>query len=142
MKLNQAVAALLLRLLLGFIFLMQGYGKVFSWGVENVYQNFFYNSYKDLLPDFIIYSTAYYTSYVELIGGLLLIIGLKRDYTLYALGSVLVIVTFGHGLKEPIWDLSHVMYRAILLIPLLILPSTWDKFSLDFVLNKFKNNSL
>lgn len=139
MKLNQAVATLLLRLLLGFIFLMQGYGKVFSWGVENVYQNFFYNSYKDLLPDFIIYSTAYYTSYVELIGGLLLIIGLKRDYALYALGSVLVIVTFGHGLKEPIWDLSHVIYRAILLITLLILPATWDKLSLDFILNKFKN---
>lgn len=139
MKLNKAVAALLLRLLLGFIFLMQGYGKVFSWGVENVYQNFFYNSYKDLLPDFIIYSTAYYTSYIELIGGLLLIIGLKRDYALYALGSVLVIVTFGHGLKEPIWDLSHVMYRAILLITLLILPATWDKLSLDFILNKFEN---
>ena len=116
---------------------MQGFGKIFTWGVENVYNaDFFYGTYKDLLPDFIIHGTAYYTSYIELIGGLLLIVGLKTNYALYALASVLVIVTFGHGLAEPIWDLSHVMYRTILLATLLILPSEWDRFSIDHYIKK------
>jgi len=74
MDLNKKIATLSIRLILGLIFFMQGFGKVFSWGVENVYQMpFFYETYKDLLPDFIIHATAYYTSYVELIGGFLLI---------------------------------------------------------------------
>jgi len=137
MDLNKHIATLSIRLILGLIFFMQGFGKVFSWGVENLYQMpFFYETYKDLLPDFIIHATAYYTSYVELIGGFLLIIGLKRDYALYALASVLVIVSFGHGLAEPIWDLSHVMYRLILLVSLLILPKKWDIFRLDHLLKK------
>ena len=135
-KINQSVALLTIRLLLGFIFLMQGFGKVFKWGVDNVYKNFFQETYKDLLPDFLVHATAYYTSYIELLGGLLLVIGFKRDIALYALASVLIIVTFGHGLAEPIWDLSHVMYRAILLAALLLLPKAWDIFTLDHLLAK------
>lgn len=137
---NRQVAVLTLRLLLGFIFFFQGFGKVFKFGLDNVSQNFFLKSYGDLLPDFLLIFTAYYTSLVELIGGLLLIIGLKRDITLYFLASVLVIVTFGHGLKEPIWDLSHVMYRAILLVALLWLPKEYDLFSIDALINKKSKN--
>lgn len=133
---NKTVAVLTMRLILGFIFLMQGYGKVFKYGINNVYENFFKASHGDLLPDFLLLVTAYYTSYIELIGGLLLIIGLKSDYVLYALASVLVIVTFGHGLSEPIWDLSHVMYRLILLVTLLLLPKAWDRISLDYFIGK------
>ena len=83
MELNRSIAVLIIRLILGLIFLMQGFGKVFNWGVEQVYKaDFFYGTFKDLLPDFIIRATAYYTSYIELIGGLLLILGLKTSYTL------------------------------------------------------------
>jgi len=139
MNLNKNIAVVTIRLVLGFIFFMQGFGKVFKWGVENLYKmDFFHGTYKDMLPDFIIHATAYYTSYVELIGGFLLIIGFKRNFVLYALASVLVIVTFGHGLAEPIWDLSNVMYRLILLVALLLLPSSWDIFSLDSLLGKRK----
>lgn len=136
MNLNQQIGILTLRLLLGLIFFMQGFGKVFKFGVENVYQNYFYGTYKDLLPEFLLRFTAYYTSYVELIGGFFLIVGILRNYSLYACASVLVIVTFGHGLIEPIWDLSHVMYRAVLLIALLLLPDHWDRFSADQLLGR------
>jgi len=135
MNLNQNIGLLTLRLLLGFLFFFQGYGKVFKFGVNNVYNNFFKKTYEDLLPDFLTYGTAYFTSYVELIAGFMLIIGLKRDWALYALASVLVIVTFGHGLAEPIWDASHVLVRAVFLIPLLLLPKEWDKYSVDNLLN-------
>ena len=137
MELNRNIAVLIIRLILGLIFLMQGFGKVFTWGVEKVYNSdFFYEAYKDLLPDFLTHFTAYYTSYIELIGGLLLVLGFKTNYALYALATVLIIVTFGHGLAEPIWDLSHVMYRTILLVTLLIIPVEWDKFSVDYLIKK------
>ena len=114
---------------------------MFKFGLDNVYQNFFKSSYADLLPDFLLLFTAYYTSFVELIAGFLVIIGLKRDIALYFLASVLVIVTFGHGLKDPIWDLSHVMYRAILLVALLLLPKHYDIFSIDAIINKNSKNT-
>ena len=92
MNLNRNIGMLTLRLLLGFIFLMQGAGKVFKIGVENLYNMpFFKDTFEGLLPDFLVYATAYYTSYVEMIGGLLLVIGFKRDWALYALASVLLL---------------------------------------------------
>jgi uncharacterized membrane protein YphA (DoxX/SURF4 family) len=138
---NKNIAALTTRLLLGFIFLMQGYGKVFTWGINKLYNmEFFHETYKKILPDYVTLATAYYTSYVELIGGFLLVLGFKRDYALYALASLLIIVTFGHGLAQPVWDLSHVMYRTILLITLLFIPKEWDKYSLDFYIQKFRSS--
>lgn len=136
MQKNRQIAVLTIRLLLGFIFFFQGFGKVFKFGLDAVSQNFFIKSYGDLLPDFLLIFTAYYTSLVELIAGLLLIIGLKRDLALYFLASVLVIVTFGHGLKDPIWDLSHVMYRTILLVSLLWIPKEYDLYSVDYWINR------
>lgn len=134
---NREAAVLILRLVLGFIFLMQGYGKVFSMGVGNVYQaDFFLGTYEGILPKFLIKATAYFTSYAELIGGLLLVVGWKRDMALYLLGTVLIVVTFGHGLATPIWDLSHVLFRLIPLVALLLLPLEWDRFTLDCLLKR------
>lgn len=142
MNYNKTIATLTVRLILGLIFLMQGIGKVFTWGVDNMYKSdMFHGAYKDLLPDFIIKSTAYYTSFVELIGGLFLVLGLRINFTLYALASVLVIVTFGHGLVEPIWDLTHVMYRTILLVTLLLLPKEWDRISIDYLFEKYRSRN-
>ena len=137
---NRKIAVLTVRLLLGFIFFFQGFGKVFKFGLEAVHKNFFQSGYSELLPDFLLHFTSYYTSLVELIGGLLLILGFKRDIALYFLASVLIIVTFGHGLKDPIWDLSHVMYRAVLLISLLWIPKEYDVYTLDYWLDKKLKN--
>ena len=142
MTLNRRIAALTTRLLVGVIFLMQGYGKVFTWGIDKVYHmDFFQAAYKHILPEFITLSTAYYTSYVELIGGSLLVVGFNTNYALYALASVLIIVTVGHGLVEPIWNLSHVMYRAILVISLLLYPAEWDRFSLDYYIHNYRSST-
>jgi uncharacterized membrane protein YphA (DoxX/SURF4 family) len=98
--------------------------------------DFFLGTFEKLLPNSIIKFTAYYTSYIELISGLLLILGFFKNYALYSLASILVVVSFGHGLAEPIWDLSHVMYRTILLVALLIIPPEWDKISVDYLIRK------
>jgi len=137
MDLNRSIGYSFARVLLGIIFLAQGYGKVFTWGVDQFMKSdFFYKPYKDILPDYLIYATAYYTSYVELISGILLIIGYKTNIALYTLCSVILIVSIGHGMIEPIWDLSHVIYRSILIIFLLRYSIEGNIISLDYILNK------
>ena len=133
---NRSFALFFLRTLLGLLFFMQGFGKVFKYGVEGVYQSAFQSFEAGILPKWLLWSTAYFTSYVELIAGLLLILGLFRKEALYLLALVLLIVSFGHGLQQPIWDLSHVMPRSILLVSLLLLPSNWDYWHLDRILRK------
>jgi putative oxidoreductase len=66
-----------------------------------------------------------------MICGFLLVIGLFRKYAMYFLAADLLIVSFGHGLLEPIWDLGHVMPRAILLITLFLVPRDWDAYHAD-----------
>ena len=117
---------------------MQGYGKVFTFTVPKVYDMFFKVFEATWLPKWLIWGTAYYTSYAELICGFLLIIGLFRKYALYLLGIDLLIVSYGHGLMEPIWDLQHVIPRAILLIILLMVPEEWDRWHADIVLKNIK----
>ena len=135
MNLNRSIALLTIRLVLGFIFLMQGIGKVFIWGIERLYELSF-ESYEKYLPSGLLYIVTYYTSYIELIGGIFLLLGLWRDYTLYALASVLVIVSFGHGLATPIWNLDHVIFRLVLLVALLLLPKEWDTYRADHFLKR------
>ena len=138
-KITRTVALLFARTLLGIIFLMQGYGKIFTYTMPDLYNMFFKNFETTFLPDWIIWSVAYYTSYIELIGGFLLIIGLFRKYVFYLIALDLLIVAFGHGLMEPIWDLQHVMPRAILLIVLMIVPQDWDKWNSDaLIINLLK----
>ena len=124
------------RVLLGLIFGMQGLGKVFSIGVSNIYNGGFKSYEETFLPTFILKFAAYFTSYAEFVCGFLLILGLFRKQNYYILGTVLLIVSFGHGLQSPIWDLQHVMYRSILLIFLMMVPLKRDKFSLDHILFK------
>ena len=133
---TRSAGMLFLRALLGIIFLMQGYGKVFTFGVPKVYEMFFKVFESTILPKWLIWSTAYFTSYVELICGGLLLLGLFRKFALYLLAIDLLAVSFGHGLMEPIWDLSHVIPRAILLAALFLLPAEWDKWNADALLNK------
>jgi len=135
-KISRATALFFTRALLGVIFLMQGYGKIFTYTVPKVYNLFFKDFEKTFLPKWLIWGTAYYTSYVELICGFLLIIGLFRKYALYLLGIDLLIVSFGHGLMEPIWDLQHVIPRAILLIIILLAPGEWDKWNADSLISQ------
>ena len=130
-KTSKAAAIFFSRALLGIIFMMQDYGKIFTYTVPKVYSMFFKDFEKTFIPKWLIWGTAYYTSYVEMICGFLLIIGLFRKYALYLLGIDLLVVSFGHGLLEPIWDLQHVMPRAILLITILLVPQQWDRWNVD-----------
>jgi cytochrome c oxidase subunit IV len=69
---------------------------------------------------------------VELLAGGLLLVGWRVREALIALGVVLLIVTFGHLLKEPLYEFhSHVIPRLALLLFVLMLPREADRFSVD-----------
>lgn len=54
-----------------------------------------------------------------------------------ALGFVLAIVTFGHLLKEPLYEFhTHVIPRLALLLFILLLPRRDDRFSIDYLLRR------
>ena len=66
--------------------------------------------------------------------------GLRVREALIALGGVLVIVTFGHLLREPLFNLTgHVIPRLALLLFLLWCPREVDWLSLDYVLTRNRN---
>ena len=72
---------------------------------------------------------------IELVGGALVIIGLRTREALIALGAILVLVTFGHLLKEPLYQFhTHVIPRLALLLFILMLPREDDRFSLDHMI--------
>jgi len=77
--------------------------------------------------------------FVELIAGAMVILGLCVRKALVALGFVLAVVTFGHLLKEPLYEFhTHVIPRLALVLFILVLPRADDRFSLDYLLKKLK----
>ncbi|MEO6393179.1 MAG: hypothetical protein ABIP75_15120, partial [Pyrinomonadaceae bacterium] len=75
--------------------------------------------------------------FVELIAGAMVILGLKTRVALVALGFVLATVTFGHLLKEPLYEFhTHVIPRLALVLFILLLPRGDDQFSVDRLLTR------
>ena len=61
-----------------------------------------------------------------------MLIGFRTREALIALGGVLVTVTFGHLLLEPLYEFhTHVIPRAVLLLFVLVMPRADDRFSID-----------
>jgi uncharacterized membrane protein YphA (DoxX/SURF4 family) len=130
---DRAWAILFARSVLGLIFFMAGVWKVFALGpMEHARQLFVEPYAKTFLPAWSLWATGCVVPFVELAAGALLLIGLRTREALIALGCVLVLVTFGHLLLEPLYEFhTHVIPRTALLLFLLVMPRADDRFSLD-----------
>lgn len=133
---NRAWALLFARGVLGFIFFMAGVYKVFRMGPLGHAHHYFVEPYADtFLPVWSLWVVGTIIPIIELIAGLLVIVGLRTRDALIALGFILVVVTFGHLLKEPLYEFhTHVIPRLALLLFVLMLPRGDDRFSLDSLL--------
>jgi thiosulfate dehydrogenase (quinone) large subunit len=130
-------AVLLARLVLGLIFFMAGVWKVFVLGPAGHVQRFFLPFQHTFLPVWSLWAVGFTIPFVELIAGGLVIIGWKIRYALAALGVVLVIVTFGHLLEQPLYAFhEHVIPRLALVLLVLLMPAEVDRFSLDHLLKR------
>ena len=131
---HESVLFFLLRVILGILFLFQGIDKVFKVGIYKVTDTFQFELGAIKFPRWFLFISAFYTSYVELIGGILLIAGLFKTYALYLLGLDLILVTIAFSIISPLWDMKFILPRLALLSILLYLPPKWDYFSLDSLL--------
>jgi uncharacterized membrane protein YphA (DoxX/SURF4 family) len=128
-------AILFARLVLGLIFFMAGVWKVFGLGPVGHVQRFFLPYQNSFLPVWSLWVVGITIPFIELIAGGLVIIGLMTRYALIGLGVVLVIVTFGHLLDQPLYALhEHVIPRLALLLFVMLIPQENDRFSLDHLL--------
>jgi uncharacterized membrane protein YphA (DoxX/SURF4 family) len=138
-NLDRTWAILFARLVLGLIFFMAGVMKVFQLGPLNHARKYFLPFADTFLPVWSLWAVGVVIPFVELIAGAMVILGLRVREALVALGFVLAIVTFGHLLKEPLYEFhTHVIPRLALLLFVFLLPSEDDRFSLDHVVARFK----
>ncbi len=134
---NGVFIALIIRLFLGVLFFLQGYDKVFRVKMSGVIQIFEHPTLMRRIPRWILVSSVYLTSYVELIGGLFLIFGLFKIFALYFLGIDLLIAAIAFTMIEPMWDMRHVFPRFLLLLIALAIPAEWDIISIDWFWSLF-----
>src|SRR6185436_12927005 len=133
--LNRAWAILFARLVLGLIFFMAGAWKVFQLGPLEHARKYFLPFADTFLPVWSLWLVGVTVPLVELLAGALVILGLRTRDALVALGFVLAIVTFGHLLKEPLYEFhTHVIPRLALLLFVFMLPRQADRFSLDYLI--------
>lgn len=130
---DRAWAILFARLVLGLIFFMAGVWKVFQLGPLEHARRWFLEPYaQSFLPRWSLWATGVTVPFVELVAGALLIVGWRVRGALFALGGVLVLVTFGHLLAEPLYEFhTHVIPRLALLLFLLVMPRDEDRLSVD-----------
>src|SRR5216684_1142007 len=134
-------ALLFARLVLGLIFFMAGFWKVFQLGPLLHARKYFLPFADTFLPVWSLWAVGVAIPFFELTAGALVILGLRVREALIALGLVLAIVTFGHLLKEPFYEFhTHVIPRLALLLFVLMLPRDDDRFSLDHFLGRRKTD--
>ena len=129
---NRLLGVLGLRLVIGLLSFEIGMHKIFMTGLGSEMK--WFQDLATYFPDWVLWGTNIYCAVIEFIGGAMLIIGLKRDWALYAILSVLVIVTFGHGLEHEVWDIQQMVFRLAMIVALLLLPAEWDVLRLDTLL--------
>ena len=134
---DRSLALLFARLVLGLIFFMAGVYKVFQLGPLEHTRKYFLPYADTFLPVWSLWATGVVIPFIELIAGGLVILGLRTREALVSLGFVLAIVTFGHLLKEPLYEFhTHVIPRLALLLFILYLPREDDRFSIDHLLTR------
>lgn len=130
---DRAWALLFARWLLGLMFFMGAVWRVFQVGpVEHARMFFIENYTETFLPTPLLWIAGTSVPWVELTAGALLLVGLWVRPALLGVGAVLLLVTFGHLVLEPLYSFSgHVIPRAALVLFLLSMPRDQDVLSLD-----------
>jgi putative oxidoreductase len=136
---HEALAVLAARVFLGILFFFQGYDAVFRVKVSNVMQAYEAQFTNRRMPRFLIVLGTYFTSYVELICGFLLIIGLFEFVSVCILAISLIVATIAFSAISPMWDMKFLFPRLLLILFLLLMPAYSDFFSFDNLLEILRN---
>ena len=112
---------------------MAGWHKCFVMTPMGHATRFFTGPYEDTwIPHLLLLVTGVTIPVVELLAGGLLLVGFRVREALVALGLILVVVTYGHLLKEPFFSTTdHIFPRFVLLAGVFLLPAAEDRLSID-----------
>ncbi len=126
------------RCVLGLIFFMAGWWKCFTLKPVGHARNFFLEWFADhWIPEWLLWALGVSIPVVELVAGGLVCLGLFRRWAYIALGAILVTVTYGHLLREPLFSTTgHIFPRLALLVFVWVAPMKHDVLSLDWVWEK------
>ena len=130
---DRAWAILFARVVLGLIFGMAGWGKLFQMGAAAHAHRYFVDPYAgSWIPSWLLWTLGLSIPYVEFAAGWLVVFGFLTRPALLALGAILLIVTYGHLLKDFLYEFhTHVIPRLALLVFVLAMPRGDDVLSLD-----------
>ena len=127
-------AVFVARVILGLIFGMAGWHKVFVMTPAGHAAEYFTVPYADYwIPYWLLYAAGVTVPFIELIGGWLLVVGWRIREAMIALGLVLILVTYGHLLAAFLFNFNgHVIPRTALLAFVCLVPRAVDRLSLDY----------
>jgi uncharacterized membrane protein YphA (DoxX/SURF4 family) len=133
---NWTVVIFIVRWILGLLFLMAGYWKVFELTASEHARRFFVEGFADTwIPVWLLQGLGLVIPYLELLAGALICLGLRSREALIAMGLLLIVTTYGHALTEPLFDIDgHTFTRLALIVFLLLAPAGKDRFSVDYLL--------
>ena len=126
------------RCVLGLIFFMAGWWKCFTLSPTEHARMFFLEGFADhWIPEWLLWALGVSIPVVELVAGGLVCLGLFRRWAYIALGAILVTVTYGHLLREPLFSTTgHIFPRLALLVFVWVAPMKDDVLSIDWVIEK------
>ena len=126
-------AIFFVRWVLGLIFFMAGWWKTFDLGpLEHARRLFVEPFAESWIPAWLLWTFGAVIPVVELIAGALMCLGLRVRAAGIALGGILIVVAYGHLLKEALFDTTHHIFpRLVLLTFVLAAPAERDFLSLD-----------
>lgn len=130
---DRAWAILIVRWISGVIWFMAGWWKCFELGPTEHARNFFVQPFaENWMPAWSLWASGTAVPVIELVAGAMLLLGWRVRVALVWLGGVLVLVTYGHVLQQPLFDISgHIFTRGAMVVFLLLMPREEDRFSLD-----------
>ncbi len=139
---NWPIAVFVTRMILGILFMMAGYWKVFVLTPAQHAQKYFVEGFTDhWIPDSLLLALGYSIPVLEFVAGILLCLGLRTKEALLAVALLLIVTTYGHALQQPLFDIDgHTFTRLALIIFLLLAPQGCDRYSADNWLSQHRDN--
>lgn len=130
---SEEVAILLLRTVTGILFFFQGYDKIFNVKTGNVSRTFSDSITKFKIPEAFMRPAVALSSWIEMIGGILLFLGLFKTISLYLLAGNMIFVAFVFSSIKAMWDMQFYFPRMLFIFILLLTDNVKDCFSLDML---------
>ena len=135
-----AWATFSVRWVVGLIFFMAGWFKCFHMGPIAHAEQYFIGQFSGTwMPDWLLWALGTTIPVVELVAGAALCLGFRKREASALLGLILISVTYGHLMLEPLFNIGgHIFTRLVLLTFAWVAPPQFDELSVDHWLAKRK----